>query len=113
MNGTRGLITRLLHHSVKVRVAGVPMDGQEVLVPRINLQSTGQTKVSQNKLRSLGVNRGHGDPIHPPPNSVEIGVGHVDQQVPGSDLASRRSVSPTLSSSDLCMPCGGNRQQFM
>ena len=44
MNGTRGVIVRLLRHSVAVKIAFGPSAGQTIFVPRINLQSTGQTK---------------------------------------------------------------------
>jgi hypothetical protein len=44
MNGTRGVIEKLLKHSVAVKVACGPSAGQIVFVPRINLQSTGQAK---------------------------------------------------------------------
>ena len=44
MNGTRGVIRRLLKHSVAVKVACGPSAGGTIFVPRINLQSTGQAK---------------------------------------------------------------------
>jgi hypothetical protein len=44
MNGTRGVIKKLLDHSVGVEAACGPMAGKTVFIPRINLQSSGQAK---------------------------------------------------------------------
>ena len=45
MNGTRGVVVRMMQHSVVVKVASGPSAGKEIYVPRINLQNSGQTKV--------------------------------------------------------------------
>ena len=44
MNGTRGVITGLFQYSIEVKAACGPMAGKPVLIPRINLQSSGQAK---------------------------------------------------------------------
>ena len=44
MNGTRGVITEMYEHSIAVTAASGPMAGKAVLIPRINLQSSGQAK---------------------------------------------------------------------
>ena len=44
MNGTRGVVVKLLKHSVAVKVACGPSAGQTLFVPRINLQNSGQAR---------------------------------------------------------------------
>jgi hypothetical protein len=44
MNGTRGIITELHKHSVVICPSSGPMAGENIVIPRINLQSSGQFK---------------------------------------------------------------------
>ena len=103
MNGTRGVVVRLLKHSVVVKVTCGPSAGKDIFVPRINLQNSGQTKDflmgGKPKLiikNVLGFNRRNGNPIHPSPVPPEAGVGDDDQQVAGSNLGAGWCHAPVL-----------------